>query len=339
MSLMPQAEAPAVSERRPVNVGRWLRTFGTLFVFLLMIIFFAVRSENFLTPNNLLNILSQNSALAVVAFTMTIVMVVGDFDLSVGTMATLSGIVAGVMFQQGFGIPEAVGAALLVGLLGGLLNGFLVSYIGISAFIATLGTQIIFSGLAFTFSDGNTIFGRTIPAAFGLFGNSGIEIARIGEQTIRLSNITIVMLIVLAVVWIILEQTVFGRRLYAIGGNREAARMGGVKVRWLRMLAFVLSAVGAAGAGLLTSSRVASMNPTLADGLMLDAIATVFLGMTMSQEGEPHVLGTFVGVLILGVLKNGMTILSVESYPQQILMGVLIVVAVTISSLSRRSAT
>ena len=147
-----------------------------------------------------------------------------------------------------------------------------------------------------------------------------------------LPNLTIVALIVVALVWVLLEQTTFGRRLYAIGGNREAAHLSGVPVRKLRLIAFALTGSTAALAGLMYASRVASANPTQGSGLMLNAIAAVFLGMTMSEEGEPRVLATIVGVLILGVLDNGLTQMSVDSYVRQILVGAIIVLAVAASS-------
>jgi len=318
--------------------ARYLRTFGTLLAFLLMVaVFWIAKPKTFMTANNLLNITQQVSILGVLAFTMTVVMVVGDFDLSVGTMASLIGMVIGTLFQQGQTIPTAVAIALLVGALGGLLNGILVSYVRISPFVATLGTLTIFGGLSLKISGGTTIFGRVIPEAFGSFGNDGIFLGMSGERPVNLPYLTLVALAVLVVVWVVLEQTVFGRRLYAIGGNMEAARLGGVRVRLLRLLAFVISGMGAALAGTMLTARLASANPTQGDGLMLRAIAAVFLGMTMSQEGEPHVLGTLVGVLILGVLANGMTQMNVDSYIQQILTGAIIILAVTLSSLSKRS--
>jgi ribose transport system permease protein len=323
---------------RRLSVSRGLRTFGTLFAFLLMVAFFWwQRPTTFMTIGNWLNITQQISFQCVLAFTMTVVMCVGDFDLSVGSMASLAGIVAGIAFQNDQGIPVAVSTALGAGILGGALNGILVAYVGISAFVATLGTLTIFSGLAFFISGGSTIFGRTIPEAFGAFGNGGIPLGKIGTQNVMIPNLSILALLTLIIIWIVLEQTVFGRRLYAIGGNQEAARLGGVRVRRLRFLAFVISGLGAAMAGLMLASRVASANPKQGDGYMLPAIAAVFLGMTMSEEGEPHVLGTLVGVLIIGVLVNGLTQLSIDSYIQQMLTGAIIILAVTLSSLSRRS--
>jgi ribose transport system permease protein len=334
----PDLQVRALASTASIPWARLIRTFGTLLGFLVIVgIFWWQRPKTFMTVGNWLNITQQVSILGVVAFTMTVVMVVGDFDLSVGTMASLVGIVIGKLFQAGQPIEVVVVAALLVGLAGGLLNGVLVSYVRISPFVATLGTLTIFGGIALYISGGNTIFGRVIPDAFGAFGNGGIFLATVDERPVNLPYLTIVAFAVLMIVWVVLEQTVFGRRLYAIGGNMEASRLGGVRVRLLRMMAFVISGVGAALAGIILTSRLASANPKQGDGLMLNAIAAVFLGMTMSEEGEPHVLATLLGVLILGVLANGLTQLQIDSYIQQILTGGIIILAVTLSSLSRRS--
>ena len=309
----------------------FLRRYGTLAGFAVVLLFFAMRlPDTFMTAQNWLNITQQLSMLTVVAAGMTIVMVMGDFDLSVGSMASLSGIVAAILFTLGFPIWLAVGVALLVGLLGGVINGALVSLVGILPFVATLATLTIFSGAAFVVSGGKTISGRAIPEAFGEFARQGLTIG-----TATIPNLTIVAVLVLAAVWVLLEQTTIGRRLYAIGGNVEAAYLSGVPVRRLKLLAFALTGLSAAGAGLLYASRVASANPTQGSGLMLNAIAAVFLGMTMSEQGEPRILATLIGVLILGVLDNGLTQMSVDSYVRQILVGAIIVIAVSASSITK----
>ena len=270
--------------------------------------------------------------LAVVAFTMTIVMVMNDFDLSVGSMASLSGVVAAVLFTMNYPVWMAISAALLVGIIGGMFNGFLVSIIGILPFVATLGTLTIFSGLAFLICGGKTIFGRDIPQEFSSFARSGIEIDIL---SMRIPFLSILALLILFIVWFVLEQTTYGRRLYAIGGNVEASYLAGIKVKQLRMTAFALTGLGAAIAGLMYASRVASSNPTQGSGLMLEAIAAVFLGMTMSEEGEPRVLYTLIGVLILGVLDNGLTQMSVDSYIREILVGSIVITAVAFSSITK----
>jgi ribose transport system permease protein len=313
-------------------VIKLLRQSGTLLGFAAILLFFAFQlPETFLTSRNLINITQQLSMLAVVAATMTIVMVMNDFDLSVGSMASLAGIVAAVMFTLGYPVWMGLAVALLVGLAGGLFNGFLVSVVGILPFVATLGTLTVFSGIAFLISDGKTIFGRDIPEGFAGFARAGVEIG-----AIRIPFLTLTAVAVIVVCWFVLEQTTFGRRLYAIGGNREAAHLAGIKVRRLRLIAFGLTGLGAAGAGLMYAARVASANPVQGSGLMLDAIAAVFLGMTMTRQGEPRVGYTLVGVLILGVLDNGLTQMQVDSYVREILVGLIVITAVAMSSFSKR---
>jgi ribose transport system permease protein len=315
-----------------------LRRYGTLIGFALVLAVFWVNlPDTFMTARNWLNITQQLSMLMVVAAGMTIVMVMGDFDLSVGSTASLSGIVVATLFVAGYPVWAAVAIGLLAGLIGGALNGVLVSLIGILPFVATLATLTIFSGLAFILSDGKTISGRAIPEAFSSFAREGLPLGEIGGVAISLPNLTIVAVVMVAAVWVLLEQTTLGRRLYAIGGNIEAAHLSGVAVRRLKLIAFSLTGFSAALAGIMYASRVASANPTQGSGLMLNAIAAVFLGMTMSEQNEPRILATVVGVLILGVLDNGLTQLSVDSYVRQILVGAIIVLAVAASAISRRS--
>lgn len=313
-----------------------LRQFGTLIGLLVMITVFTIaRPATFLTARNLLNISQQISMLAVTAFTMTIVMVMTDFDLSVGSMASLAGITAAVCFQMHLPVAVGTSLALLVGLAGGLANGVLVAYVGILPFIATLGTLTMVSGLAFILSAGKTIYGRDIPAGFSDFAKGGLPPDLIG-LTPKLPCMTLAAAAVLAVVWLLLERTTFGRRLYAIGGNATAAELAGINTRLIRLMGFALTGLGAAGAGLMYASRVASANPTQGSGLMLDAIAAVFLGTTMGRHGEPRVLATLVGVLILGILDDGLTQLSVDSYVRQVLVGGIVISAVALSSVGRR---
>ncbi len=315
----------------------FVKRYGTLMGFALIIVFFWVNlPDTFMTARNWLNVSQQVSMLAVVAFSMTIVMVMGDFDLSVGSMATLSAIVAAILFSMGYSVPVGIAAGLLVGAAGGLFNGFLVSYVGILPFVTTLGTLTMFSGMAFFVSDGKTIFGRDIPKGFSDFARSGVDLEIIGISGVTIPTLSITAIFMLFVIWFLLEQTAFGRRLYAIGGNYEAARLAGIKVRSIRMIAFSLTGLGAAIGGLMLASRVASANPTQGAGLMLDAFATVFLGMTMSSQGEPRVLATFVGVLFLGILDNGLTQMSVDSYVREILVGAIIIAAVASSSFGKQ---
>ena len=182
-----------------------LRRYGGVLAMLAIFAFFALNlPETFLTARNLINITQQVSMLAVVAATMTVVMVMGDFDLSVGAMASLAGVVAAVLFVQGWPVPMAVAAALAVGFIGGLINGFMVSFVGILPFVATLATLTIFSGAAFIISDGRTIFGRDIPEAFSGFARNGLALGEVDGRLLVLPNLTLVALAVVASVWVVL---------------------------------------------------------------------------------------------------------------------------------------
>jgi len=324
---MSQTEMVIKKTKNRIDVGDWLRKWGTLVGFLTLIVVFSVlRPDAFPSYRNLRNIVEQAATLAIVASTVTLVMVTGDFDLSVGTLASLSGVVVADLMTRGLGILPSVLIALAVGGLGGLINGVLVSYGGLSAFVATLATMTAYGGLALLYTDGATIFSG-IPEGFRWFGQSSL-----GPVPVPV----LIMVIVVGLAWLVMEQTVFGRRLYAIGGNAEASHLAGINVRQLRMFSYVLSGIGAALAGIVLTSRLFSAHPQAGNPFMLNAAAAVFLGATAFREGEPHVLGTLLGVFIMGVLGNGLNILGVNSYIQSILTGAIIVAAVLLSGLSSR---
>lgn len=314
----------SISARTSSGVLTRLASYGTLLGLAGLIVLFAIlRPEVFLTPFNATNILEQVSILAMVATVQTVVMVVGDFDLSVGTLASLVGVVTAQSLVAGMHPVFAVAIALALGMLAGAVNGFLVAYLGLSAFIATLATMTSFTGLALLLSDGGTIFG--LPDSFIWLGQG------------RVGPIPVPVLIALALmlaIWFLLSRTVLGRRWYAVGGNPEAARLSGVNTRFVRFSAFVVSGLGAALAGIILTARLASGHPSAADPLMLSSIAAVFLGITLSRAGQPTVGGTAVGLGIVGVLSNGLNILQVNSYVQQVLTGLIIVLAVSLSRLT-----
>jgi ribose transport system permease protein len=306
---------------------RWLRTYGTFFGFVIMVaIFAALRPTIFLSLNNLRNITEQVAILAIVAGGMTIVMAAGDFDLSVGTLASLCGVIVADLLIKGVDVGPSIAMALTVGAVAGAFNGLLVAYAGLSAFVATLATMTAYRGLSLWYTGGSTLFSG-LNEAFRPIGQGA---------TGSIPNAVLIMVGVLVLAWFLLEQTTLGRRLYAIGGNAEAAFLAGINVRLLRMVAFVCSGIGAAIAGIVLTSRLFSAHPTAGEPLMLNAIAAVFLGMTMFREGEAHVPGALFGVLILGVLSNGLNILQVNSYLQIVLTGVIIILAVLVSGLARR---
>ncbi|MGJ0203996.1 ABC transporter permease subunit [Leucobacter sp. gxy201] len=317
--------AAGAARRRALLPAR-LASYGTLLGLIgLIALFAALKPQVFLTPLNFTNILEQLAILAMIAIVQTVVMVVGDFDLSVGTLASLVGVITAQLLVGGVDPVAAVLVGLAAGLVAGAINGFLVAYLGLSAFIATLATMTSFAGLALFLSDGTTVFG--LPDAFVWLGQG-----RLGPIPVPV----IIAVVLALVIWFVLAKTVIGRSWYAVGGNAEAARLSGVKTRFVRFSAFLVSGLGSALAGIVLTARLASGHPSAADPFMLSSIAAVFLGITLSRAGQPTVGGTAVGLGIVGVLSNGLNIMQVNSYVQQILTGLIIVLAVSLSRLSRK---
>lgn len=295
-------------------------SYGTLLGLLVLIITFTALDPRgiFLTAGNFTNILEQIAVLAIVASGQTVVMVVGDFDLSVGALASLVGVITAQLLTGGVPVPVAVAAGLLVGVLAGMLNGLLVAWLGLSAFIATLATMTSFSGLALLVSNGATVFG--LPPSFVAIGQG-----RLGPVPMPV----VLAVVMAALVWFVLSRTVLGRQWYAVGGNAEAARLSGVNTQLVRFTAFLVSGFGSALAGVVLTARLASGHPSAGDPMMLMSIAAVFLGVTLARAGQPILGGTLVGLMIVGVLNNGLNLLQVNSYVQQVLTGVIIVLAVS----------
>jgi len=311
---------------REFSSGKFIRTWGTLLGFiLLLLIFTVIRPDVFPSGRNLKNVVEQVATLAIVASGVTVVMVTGDFDLSVGAIASLVGIVTAMLMKAGVNTPLSILLALLLGTGAGLINGVLISYGGLSAFVGTLATMTAFSGIALLISGGTTIFG--LPENFRFLGQGSLGIIPFS---------VLIMAAALFSVYILLEQTIYGRRLYAIGGNSEASYFSGINTKKVRLLAFGISGFFAAIGGIVLTSRLYSAHPQAGSPFMLNAAAAVFLGMTAFREGEANLLGTLLGVLIMGVMGNGLNIMGINTYVQSILTGIIIILAVLISSLAKK---
>ncbi|MFW3168754.1 ABC transporter permease [Geodermatophilus sp. CPCC 206100] len=328
---MAQTEAPPVvapaasTERTPVTQLLWQG--GTLLALVALVILFgALQPDAFLSFGNVRNILAQIAILAIIASAQTVVMVVGDFDLSVGVTATLAGATAAALMIQGWSIPMSIVAALVVGTLVGVVNGILVAYMNLSAFVATLATLTSVGGLAFIVTDGTTLFG--MPESFETIGQG---------RPLGLPLPIFFAVAVCVVVWLVLKFTTLGRRWYAVGGSAEVARLSGVNVRMARFLAFTVAGFVSAIGGVILVSRLASASATSANNYMLLAVAAVFLGMTVLRSGAANVGGTLVGVGIIGVMSNGLNIVGVSAYYQQVFTGLIIIAAVTLSALKSRT--
>ena len=301
------------------------KKYGTLLAFVVICAYFSIATDVFLTPSNILTVLRQISMLSILGAGLTVVMITGRIDLSIGFGASILGVMAAALMVD-FGMPIWLAAVLtlLGGVLIGLLNGFFVAYVGIPDFICTLATGYLISGLNQAYTKGHPISG--LPGGFKIFGNT---------DWFGIPSMIFIMAFWLLIIWVVLSKTRFGRHTYAIGGNKEAALMSGVDVKFNSMLGFVFCGIGMALTALVMTSRMGSAHVTAGDAYQLQAIATVYLGATAFKEGEPNLLGTVLGALILGVLKNGMTLMNIPYYYQDIAQGLVILIAVAITSLQR----
>ena len=296
--------------------------FGTIgFLILLVVAFSASRWEVFPTLLNFLNILNQSAILGVISVGLTVCLVMGLFDLSIAAMATLGGYLV-VRFIVAQGESPQVALSILGVLAGasaiGVVNGVLVSYLGISAFIATLAMGSVITGVILGYSESRTIV-TGIPDAFSVLGqgsNAGIP------------NAVLVMLVVAFVLWLLLEHTQAGRNLYAIGGNAEASRLSGIAVKRYGLLALGISGACAGLAGIMAAASLGAGRPQgVGDTYLLNAFAAVFIGASTLRPGQFHILGTIIGVLLIGVINNGLSILGAQTYWQYIVQGLLLMVA------------
>lgn len=314
------------SRRTPFSAQRFLRVWGTLIGFgFLLILFGILRPDAFARLSNLRNIVEQAATLAIASAGVTMVMVTGDFDLSVGAIASLVGVVVGKLMVAGVGIGPSLLAGLAVGAALGAMNGVLIAYAGVSPFIGTLAAMTSYTGLSLFVTGGTTVFG--MPEAFRIIGQESL-----GPIPISV----IVMVAVILVTFVLLDYTTFGQRLYAIGGNRTAAFLAGINTNRVRFVAYVYSGLTAAVAGIVLTSRLFSAHPQAGAPFMLNAAAAVFLGMTAFREGQGNIFGTLLGVLIMGVLSNGLNIVGVNTYIQSVLTGAILVLAVLLSGLAQR---
>lgn len=316
--------------------GDWKRAtltivsrYGTIIGLFLMILFFSINApDTFFSRANFLNILSQASLTAIIAAGLTYTLVVGEFDLSVGNVASFVGlVVCGFMAKEHLPISLSIVLALLLGLAIGTLNGVLVTKVRINAVIATIGVGTMLSGIGFAYS--------SFPIAAGV--PRDFVMMAVG-RTFGIPNPVLVMVVVLTVLWIILNKTDIGQKMQAVGSNIEAARLSGIRVDRIKMFAFATAGFCSALTGTLLSSLLGSGTLAAADGYLLDAFAAVFLGSATLREGEFHILGTLVGVLILAVGFNGLSIFGAPTYFQPIFKGGILVLAVGMSALARRYA-
>ncbi|MCF7580544.1 ribose ABC transporter permease [Staphylococcus aureus] len=288
---------------------------------ILLIIVVSILKPSFLDLSNLLNLLRQISINGLIAFGMTFIILTGGIDLSVGSILALSSAFIALMITSGVDPIIALIIGVLIGFVLGAVNGLLVTKGNMAPFIATLATMTIFRGLTLVITDGNPITNLGDSYLFQLFGKGyfiGIPVP------------AVTMIIVFVILLIILQKTTFGRHTYAIGGNEVAAKISGIKVNKIKILIYGISGLMSALAGGILTSRLNSAQPTAGTSYELDAIAAVVLGGTSLTGGKGRIVGTLIGVLIIGVLNNGLNLLGVSSFYQQVVKGVVILIAVLI---------
>lgn len=299
------------------------RDAGTLLGLVLISVVFAVQSDTFLTTPNLVNILQQSTINACIALGMTLVIISGGIDLSVGPVAALSAVLGAAMLVAGVPVPLAIAGALAVGLACGFVNGALITWGGLQPFIVTLGGLSLYRALALIYTGGTPIFG--LPDEFRALTNGTL---------MGIPNPVIVVGVLAIAAWVILNKTPLGEYFMAVGGNPEAARIAGVPVTLTKMTAYMISGLMAAVAAMILIGRLGAAEPTMGTLWELDAIAAAAIGGASLMGGRGSIPGTLIGCIILGTLRNGLTLMNVQAFYQLLATGIIIIVAMLIDKVT-----
>jgi len=294
---------------------------GPVLALIVLALLTTAMNPSFLDPNNLLNLLRQVSINGLIAFGMTFVILTGGIDLSVGAILALTSALSAMMITSG--VPTLI--AMLVGIvIGGILggvNGLIITKGGAAPFIASLATMTIFRGATYVFTNGNPITGKAMNNSFifqfigrGYFFGIPVPV--------------ILMMIAFIILYVLLHKMTFGRKTYALGGNEKAAFVSGIKVNITKTWIYVISGIMSSAAGMILISRLSSAQPDAGTGFEMDAIAAVVLGGTSLAGGRGRIFGTLIGALIIGTLNNGMNLIGISSFYQQIVKGIVIIIAV-----------
>jgi simple sugar transport system permease protein len=325
--------ANAVKEKPSFHIFDFLYKYGTLITILLLVVVFGAFTDNFLNGTNIINILRSISIVTIIAIGLTVSLTVGGFDLSVGSVASLANALVISMFvwhdmQFGLGIVVAVVFCLAVG----LINAFLVINFKIQDMLMTLATMFVFQGVALTYTRGATVSQNMImpngdfatgmiPAGFGKLG--------------QVPGIIIIMFVIVVVVHLFLTYTKHGRYMYMIGGNQEAAKLSGIAVSRYRLLAYLISALFAAIGGIVLGARVMNAEVNAGGPYLMDAVAAAFIGYSVLGAGKPNAFGTFAGAVLIGILSNGLIMMSVPYYAMDIVKGSVLALALAITYYKR----
>ena len=315
--------AEAAAPAKPRRKRRLPDTAALAVVLVALAIFFSTQSQFYLTPNNLINILVNAAVIGIIAAPGTLLLVAGQFDLSVGSGAAFIGVIMAWGAPQ-YGIPTAVLLAIAAGLIIGMVNGFAVTVLGINALITTLATLAILRGLGQVIAGGQTLI---------LSGFSGLGSAR---PFLDIPVPVMILVVVVIIMALVMRFTVFGRSMYAIGANPVAARLAGIRTKSMIFGGFLLSGLAVSVGGLILVSQLGAASPNAAMGLELSVVTAVILGGASLAGGRGTILGTVLGVLILGTLNNGLTLMNIDSFWQDVARGALLLAAVGFDQLRLR---
>lgn len=299
--------------------------FGTVLGLLILAVVFAVLSKSFLTLTNIRNILIQSGTNAIVAVGMTFVIISGNIDISVGSILALSSCIGATFMVETGNVPVGILVSLAAGLLLGLFNGTLVAYLGFPPFIVTLSNMWLFRGSAYLFTGGMAVTGLPLTLSNLVLGSVGF-----------LPNIVLVIIVVYVICHLVLQQTTAGRKIFAVGDNSESARLSGINVKRTTLMVFGVSGFMAALAGIIYMGRLNSGQPIAGQSYEMYAIAAAVIGgASLTQGGIGNMLGTLIGAIFISVLNNGLTILNVNTYWQQVCMGIVLLLAVGLDRLRK----
>lgn len=307
------------------NISAALNEYGAFIALALLIIIIGAVSPEFRTINNFLSLIRQSSINGFIAFGMTMVILTGGIDLSVGsTLALSAAFCAGMITRVNIPVPAAMFLTLILGLMFGLVSGILITKGRLQPFIATLITMTVYRGFTLIYMDGRPISNLSggeyiMPDVLVFLGKGSIA---------GIPLPVILFILVFVIFYIILNKTTLGRKIYAVGSNDQCAKLAGISIIKIKMLVYAMSGLMAALAGLILLSRLNSAQPTLGTGYELDAIAAVALGGTSMNGGRGKIVGTMIGILIIAVLNNGLNILGISSYYQDVVKGLVILAAV-----------
>ncbi|SDN78377.1 ABC transporter permease [Alkalicoccus daliensis] len=296
-----------------------------LLVLVGIVAFFAIMSDAFLTTNNMVNIIRQIAMLGIIAAGMTMVLLIGGIDLSVASNVAFTSVLMGLLMSTGVDPVLAIIIGILGGVAVGALNGLIITKVGIPALITTLGMLTIIRGVSFVTTGGYPVFG--FPDGVRWFGTGyvlGIPVP------------AIIMMVVFGAVYVLLYKTYLGRHIYALGGNQEAARLSGINTKKIQMMVYMISGFCSSIAGLILLGRLNSGQPNALQGFELEVVTAVVLGGVSIFGGQGRLIGVFLGVVILGVLSNGLVILNVGEFFQMVISGTVLLVAVGIDRVYNR---